>query len=209
MEYAVQRMPKVVDHQARRREIVDALFRVAVRDGLAAASIRTIAKEAGVPAPRVQYYFPTKAALFDGAMTQLGQVLVGRGMALQAAAGPDASPETMIRAALAGSQPVDDETRQSTVLFFLFLVAALTETDEELPVVAGQRFIHGFFVGWVRDAQARGEADPTLDPEHEARLILAANTGLMMSALLGIHTVEEAIATMDHHLRRVFSVQQR
>jgi TetR/AcrR family transcriptional repressor of bet genes len=200
----VANVPKKVDHDARRREIVEALFRVAVRDGLAAATIRTIAKEAGVPAPRVQYYFPTKAALFEGAMTVLGQVLVGRGLALQAAAGPDPSPETMVRAALTGSQPIDDESWQSTVLFFLFLVAALTEGAEDLPIVDGQRFILGFFAGWIRDAQARGEADPSLDPEHEARLILFANTGLTMAALLGIHSVDDAIATMDYHLARVF-----
>jgi TetR/AcrR family transcriptional repressor of bet genes len=198
-------VPRQVDHDARRREIIEALFRVAVRDGLAAATIRAIAKEAGVPAPRVQYYFPTKADLFEGAMSVLGEVLVGRGMALQAAAGPDASPETMIRAALTGSQPIDEESRQSTVLFFLFLVAAITETEEELRLIEGQRFIHGFFVGWIRDAQARGEADPALDPEHEARLILFANTGLIMAALVGLHTIDDAIAAMDYHLRRVFT----
>jgi hypothetical protein len=54
-----------------------------------------------------------------------------------------------------------------------------------------------------------GEADPPLDPEHEGRLILFANTGLILGALAGIHPVEDAVATMSYHLERVFTVRRR
>ena len=40
-------MPKVVDHAARREEIVDALLRVAERDGLDGVSLRAVAREGG------------------------------------------------------------------------------------------------------------------------------------------------------------------
>ena len=199
-------MPRKVDHEARRREIVEALFRVAVRDGLAAASVRVVAKEAGVPAPRVQYYFPTKAAMLDAAMYELGMRVVRRGMALQAQAGPDASPETMIRMAMLGSRPVDDATRQELVLFFLFFVEAFidAETLAATRLVPSQQMILNFFAQWIRDAQARGEVDQTLNAEHEARLLLWANTGLTFAALAGVMTVDDAVATMDYQLARVF-----
>jgi TetR/AcrR family transcriptional regulator, transcriptional repressor of bet genes len=199
-------VPKQVDHDQRRREIIRALFRVATRDGLAAVSIRNVAAEAGVRAPQVQYYFGTKAALFDGAVQVLGERVVGRGLALQQAAGPDASPELLIRAALTGSQPTDDETRESLVLFFLFYVAAVTESaGHDTQLVDAQRFIVDYFAGLIRQAQQRGEADPGLVAEHEARLILFANTGLIMGALAGIHPVDDAVATMDYHVARVFT----
>jgi AcrR family transcriptional regulator len=199
-------VPKQVDHDDRRREIIGALFRVAARDGLAAVSIRNVAAEAGVRAPQVQYYFSTKAALFDGALQVLGERIVGRGMALQDAAGSDASPEALIRAALAGSQPSDEDTRESLVLFFLFYVAAVTESAVyETQLVVAQRFIVDYFAGLIRQAQQRGEADPGLDAHHEARLILFANTGLILGALARIHPVDEAVATMSYHVDRVFS----
>lgn len=199
-------MPRKVDHEARRREIVDALFRVAVRDGLAAASVRAVATEARVPAPQVQYYFPTKAAMLDAAMYELGMRVVGRGMALQAEAGPDASPETMIRLAIVGSRPVDDTTRQELVLFFLFFVEALTDADTVAAtrLVPSQQMIVAFFAQWIRDAQARGEVDPSLNADHEARLLLWANTGLVFAALAGVMTVDDAAATMDYQLARIF-----
>jgi len=198
-------VPRQVDHEERRREIVEALLRVGARDGLGAASVRNVAKEAGVPAPRVQYYFPTKAAMLDAAMFHLGQRVVGRGMALQAEAGPDPSPETMIRAALAGARPVDAETRHDLVLFFLFFVAALTDDSmAETNLVASQRFIAGFFLEWIRQAQAAGQVATDLDAEHEARLILFGNTGLIFAALAGVLSVDDAVETMDYHLARIF-----
>ena len=203
-------MPRQVDHEQRRREIVEALFRVATRDGLAAASIRAVAKEAGVPAPRVQYYFPTKTELLEAAIFQLGQRVVGRGIALQQAAGPDPSPETMLRAALSGSRPVDAETRHDLVLFFLFFIAALTDGPmAETGLVRSQGLILAFFTEWVRQAQERGEADPTLDPTHEARLILFGNTGLILAALAGVMSVDEAASTIDYHVARVFEPPRR
>ncbi|MEI5134937.1 TetR family transcriptional regulator [Streptomyces libani] len=50
-------MPKQVDREARRREVVDALFRVAVRDGLQRASLRAVADEARLNIGSVRHYF--------------------------------------------------------------------------------------------------------------------------------------------------------
>lgn len=61
-------MPKIVDHDARREEIAQALWRVVRRDGMRAASVRTIAAEAGWSAGAVRYYFPDQAGLISFAM---------------------------------------------------------------------------------------------------------------------------------------------
>ena len=198
-------MPKQVDHDERRREIVEALFRVAERDGLAAATYRTIAAEANVPAPQVQYYFATKADLIHGALFELGRRVVGRGMDLIGKAGPDPSPEVMLRAAVEGSHPVDDVTRQELVLFYLFFIAALSDqTVAESGLIAAQRFITTTFAEWIRTAQERGEVAPEVDSVHEARLVLFANSGIVLAALVGIHTIEDATATMDYLLSKLF-----
>ena len=61
-------MPKIVDHDARREEIAQALWRVVRRDGMRAASVRTVAAEAGWSAGAVRYYFPDQAGLISFAM---------------------------------------------------------------------------------------------------------------------------------------------
>ncbi len=198
-------MPKQVDHDERRQQIVEALFEVAARDGLAAATYRTIAAEAGIRPAQVQYYFPTKADLVSAALFVLGRRVVGRGLELMQRAGPDPSPEVMIRAAVEGARPADDDTRRDLVLFYLFFVSALfDDTLAGTDLIAAQGFIIESFADWIRTAQQRGEVDADLDPLHEARIVLFGNTGLVLAALVGIHSVDDATATMDYLLSKLF-----
>ncbi|MFB8061103.1 TetR family transcriptional regulator, partial [Kitasatospora purpeofusca] len=48
-----------VDHEERRRQIAEALLRIADTQGLQSASMRAVAAEAGVSLRLVQYYFET------------------------------------------------------------------------------------------------------------------------------------------------------
>ena len=145
-----------------------ALFRVAVRDGLAAA---TYGRSRPRPRPRTAgaVLLRTKTDLIHGALFELGRRVIGRGLDLIAQAGPDPSPETMLRSAVAGSRPVDDTSREELVLFFLFYVAALSDQSvAESGVIAAQQFITTTFAEWITTAQARGEVAPEVDPLHEA-----------------------------------------
>jgi len=203
-------MPKRVDHAERRTAIVQALFRVVERGGLPAASVRAVAAEAGVPASQVQYYFPTKAELLAAALDQLGRRVVLRGMTLMQAAGDNPSPEALLRAAVTGSHPVDAQSTQDLVLFFAFMVGAMTETDvAQTGLIDAQRLFAQQFAEYLREGQARGEVPRDIDPDHEARLILFANTGLILAALAGIHSVADAEATLEYHLARVFKKKKR
>jgi TetR/AcrR family transcriptional repressor of bet genes len=51
-------VPRRVDQLARRREIVDGLWRVTTQRGLGAVSLRQVAGEVGVSVGMLQYYFP-------------------------------------------------------------------------------------------------------------------------------------------------------
>ena len=61
-------MPKIVDHDARREEIVDAVWRVISRDGIASATTRAIAEEAGCSNGVLSHYFADKTALLHAAL---------------------------------------------------------------------------------------------------------------------------------------------
>lgn len=50
-------MPKIVDHDQRRREIVDAYLRVLARGGISGTNGRTVAKELGVVPGTLWHYF--------------------------------------------------------------------------------------------------------------------------------------------------------
>ncbi|MDD0859950.1 TetR/AcrR family transcriptional regulator [Arthrobacter alpinus] len=56
-------MPKIVDHDQRRLELVDATWRIIARHGIEGATMREIAAEAGFANGALKPYFPTKDSL--------------------------------------------------------------------------------------------------------------------------------------------------
>jgi AcrR family transcriptional regulator len=52
-------MPKIVDHEERRREIAGAVWRVLMRDGLRGASVRAVVAESGLSSGAIRHYFST------------------------------------------------------------------------------------------------------------------------------------------------------
>ncbi len=61
-------MPKVVDWDARRDEILSATWRVIARDGIARATIRAIAREANCSPGILAHYFDDKADILGSAL---------------------------------------------------------------------------------------------------------------------------------------------
>jgi len=64
-------MPKIVDQDARRTEIVGALRRVIQREGIAGASVRTVATEAGLSAGAMRHYFASQSELLGFALAAM------------------------------------------------------------------------------------------------------------------------------------------
>ncbi len=66
-------VPKIVDHDERRRIIVEALWRVVARDGAHEVSVRHVAAEAGMPKSSIGHYVGTMPQLLGLAIDQLVQ----------------------------------------------------------------------------------------------------------------------------------------
>lgn len=60
-------MPKVVDHEQRRREVLDATWRVILREGAQGTTIRAIAQEMGCSAGVLAHYFKDKDDILTSA----------------------------------------------------------------------------------------------------------------------------------------------
>jgi AcrR family transcriptional regulator len=64
-------VPKIVDHDERRLELVDATWRIIARQGLESATMREIAMEAGFANGALKPYFPTKDTLLEFAFSHV------------------------------------------------------------------------------------------------------------------------------------------
>src|SRR4051794_41696567 len=90
-------MPKRVDHDERRRQLTEAMLRIASTRGLQAVSMREVAAEAAVSLRVVQYYFTDKQTLLNSGLTELAARLDRRVKGRAAAAGGDPPPPRPFR----------------------------------------------------------------------------------------------------------------
>lgn len=71
-------MPRIVDHEARRAELVGAALRVITTEGFAAASVRRVAHEAGHSPGSLRHYFPRQERLIEAVLAEVTQVAAAR-----------------------------------------------------------------------------------------------------------------------------------
>jgi TetR/AcrR family transcriptional repressor of bet genes len=172
-------MPKIVDHEARRGELAEAVWRLASRDGLEAVTLRGVAAEAGWSTGALCHYFRDKEELLLFAF----QITAGRvGRRLAAAAKASAEPLELARILLAEGLPLDAERRAEVRVWFAFLGLALTRPELARAQREAYRAWRGWLARTLREAQERGRVDPALDPEREATGLVALVDGLAVQA---------------------------
>ena len=116
-------MPKLIDHEARRLELVEAAWRVILRDGAGRVSVRAVAAEAGVSAGSLRHLFPTQAELLRSAMDRVNTTVRARILALPAdLIGPDRALR-IVRELL----PLDAERRAEMEVNLALIAAAVTD----------------------------------------------------------------------------------
>jgi AcrR family transcriptional regulator len=64
-------MPRAVDHAQRRTELAEATWRVIQRDGIEGASVREVAREAGLSMGSLRYFFDSQDGLLRFAMQEV------------------------------------------------------------------------------------------------------------------------------------------
>ncbi|GAA0579223.1 TetR family transcriptional regulator [Kribbella sandramycini] len=121
-------MPKIVDHDARREEIAQALWRVVRRDGIRAASVRTVAAEAGWSAGAVRYYFPDQDGLLSFAMQLVSRRVGQRITALTERGGAKGSATAVALRYLEEALPLDEERMAEFDIWLSFMAQAQAES---------------------------------------------------------------------------------
>jgi AcrR family transcriptional regulator len=116
-------MPKVVDHEQRRRELAEAVWRVIRRNGVDGASVRTVAQEAGWSAGALRHYFRTQSELLDFAIELAAEQIRQRVVALELADDPRRAVEQLLSELL----PLDDERRAENEVWLAFTARALID----------------------------------------------------------------------------------
>ncbi|GAB2852167.1 TetR/AcrR family transcriptional regulator [Actinocorallia aurea] len=133
-------MPKVVDHEARRRQISEALWRVVSRDGVDAVSVRSVAAEAGCSPGALRHYFPEQSDLIASALALVSDRFAARIATLDV----PGSPVEVIQAYCEQMIPLDEARRIEAEVWFGFVTRARLDPALDALTHRVQNDLRGF-----------------------------------------------------------------
>jgi AcrR family transcriptional regulator len=171
-------MPARGDHDARRREVSAAVWRVLAAGGFGGLTLRAVAAEMGASTGLLTHYFPTKQALLRYSLEVADERT--RTRPLRTASGEGLAA---LRAALLDVLPLTREARDMNRVWVSSWDAALG--DPELSAAQATRYQHwrGRLLPHVTEAIQRGELPEDAGPEDMTATVAAFAHGLVVQAL--------------------------
>ncbi|WP_114722923.1 TetR/AcrR family transcriptional regulator [Rhodococcus sp. AG1013] len=195
-------MVKRPSPECRREEIADAVLRVIRRDGIGAASVRTVADEAGMSTGSLRHFFGTQSELLLFAMELVTKRVYDR------IAGIEFSGDLRADVRVLAEQfvPLDDDRRGEMEVWQAFTVAA--QADPALAEVRDRSdlAVYEGFLGATRLLAEAGMLAASA-VEVEAMRMHALVDGLAAHGLNHPHRIgpEQIHAVLDAHFAALFA----
>lgn len=198
-------MPKVVDHEARRRDISEAVWRVVARRGLEAATVRDIAEEAGVSTGVLSHYFDGKDEILAHALRSSIEETVER----VERRGGEVSGMEALRGVLREYMPLDGGRREMWSVWLSFWGKAVHDEGLAGEQRAWYTKWRGVVRGLLRETQKEGGIAEGLDAGREAERLVALVDGIGIQATFEPErlTPEAQTKLLDEHLEKLASLR--
>lgn len=196
-------MVKRTSTEDRREDIADAVLRVIRRDGIGAASVRTVAEEAGLSTGSLRHFFGTQSELLLFAMELVTKRVYDR------IAGTDFTGDLRVDARRLTEQfvPLDDDRRGEMDVWQAFVVAA--RTDAALAEVRDRtdREMYDGFLRMTRALREAGLFAAGVSADVEAMRLHALVDGLAAHGVNHPNRVGAAQihAVLDAHFQELFA----
>ncbi|MER7076774.1 transcriptional regulator, TetR family [Saccharopolyspora kobensis] len=191
-------MPKIVDHEERRWELVRAVWAVIRERGVAGASVRAVARQAGWSPSSVQYYFSSQSQLLLFALRAISEAAERRLLA----ADLPGDPRGRALAQLERLLPTDPDARVATEIWVAFLSLVLVD-DEAGELNAGDtRAVADLCREVLDELSAAGLVAEHRDLELETRLLHALFDGIALHSVTapGLMPPDRIRQLLEYHL---------
>ena len=172
-------MPAAVDHDVRRREVAEAVWRVLADTGFAGLSLRAVAREMGATTGLLTHYFRSKRELVRHAL----EVLHERTAPRMAAAGEGVRGLDGLRARLRAVLVDGEEAAVLSKVWVGFWDLALADAELGLAEAARYERWRERLRPLVQEAFQDGELATGRDQETVLDLLTAFTHGLVVQAL--------------------------
>jgi AcrR family transcriptional regulator len=181
-----------VDRDARRQTYVEAVWRIAERDGAEHVSMRAIAAEAGTSVGMLQHHFTDKDEILVAAIRSRLEAKSAQLARAIGRLGPDADPAQVLAVALRHRLPLTRSLLVEAQVLTRWLagdvrsplkMAVLAQSDQELGEVIVSALMH---------AREQGRLVDCVDTDGIAGALVALNAGLMHGLVLGRYSPRRA-----------------
>lgn len=172
-------MPKIVDHDARREEIISAVWRLVARDGFTSLTMRTLASELGLANGALVRYFPARDDILRAAFRRAFDATNARAdRGMDSLEGLDA-----LRRLCVEIMPLDDERLDEARVVIGFWDYALADTDLTKVLDDAMAEWRARMTIYLRSAQLTQEVSADTDIATVVDMIMATLMGLQITAV--------------------------
>ncbi|MEK3644948.1 TetR/AcrR family transcriptional regulator [Aeribacillus sp. FSL K6-2848] len=192
-------MPKKVDHVKQREKIAVATWNVIAKGGMEKATVRNIAREAGVSVGSLRHYFSTQAELLSFAMKLVSERVSQRINEIDFSMPPLDAMKRMIREVL----PLEDDTKKEMEVWFAFTQKALSEPElQSLSKEVYLKMRYGF-EQVIKTLVKLDLARPNINVELEVDRLYALIDGLAIHGLMHPEYLSNEMieSILDSHLK--------
>jgi AcrR family transcriptional regulator len=173
-------MPKIVDWEARRDQILSATWRVIARDGITGATIRAIAREANCSRGILAHYFDDKADILGSALVMSHRRVVAR----MTARAVGLTGLEALRVVMLEALPLDEERDLEAQIEISFWGRALGNPGlRKLQHAEFDRFAERLR-GYLAEAEKQGELRDGVDLTVAAHQLVVLIDGLSAERVL-------------------------
>jgi len=191
-------MAKSSNWSVRRQELGQAVWRVVRRDGLESASVREVAREAGVSMGSLRHYFGTQSELMIYAMQLVIERIQQR---LELLSIPD-DPLSAAKVVFAELLPLDDERQAENEVWLAFTARSLVEPDLRKLRHEAHDLLRGACRRWIA---------PLLPDSSEETVMMESERFFSLLDGLAVHgatrpeqaTPQHLRTVLEYHLRRI------
>ncbi|WML29638.1 TetR/AcrR family transcriptional regulator [Neobacillus sp. OS1-32] len=192
-------MPKIVDHDYRKKLIAEATWRVILNEGMEGATVRKIAKEAGLSLGALRHYFSTQNELLVYAMNLVKERATARVMKIVMSELP---PKEKVMRVILEIVPVNEETMAEMEVWFAFIFYCKNKRD------VFDSHYDGIFPGLCKlftFLEQHHLLRKDLHKEIEIEKLYAIIDGLALHAMLEPSRVnhERIVKVLTHHLKLI------
>lgn len=192
-------MPKLVDHDARRREITAAMWRILLRDGMAAVTVRALAAEAGWSVGALRHYYRSQDDLILFATGEMLATIAGRIYALDL----DSLERGVLQQAIEEMLPLDRQRKAEAQVWFALLTRRIASPQVAVQANELDLVVRDAVHQVLSKLDAAGLLSEGRDLEVEAVRLHALIDGLALHALSEppLDSPGAIRAAIDTHLR--------